>query len=576
MKNIFKVLYTFLFAFIILMGCSKNADTAMEENYDTDIIEIDTNPDISEVSETNVVSEYTIPTNLVPDVAEVVLDEETKKIHDIVDRKLERFNNRIVNADLYPAEQVFYNGPCHDISYNGKYFITGISMRSGTQIMTSTDASHWTEIGYELPSDFPTNILHFATAFEPIGDKWVVGTWDQGMLILDSDLKTFRTTSITNFCTERLITFNNSIYAIGIRKVSDDYSLCEYSVINSDNGFDWFEVFRSPTMICNIKTDGRNLIITTCAEGNPVTGDAMSKIYVMSKENKCYWNETGTYLQGGGFAIGSDGIEWRYIGNQGKIYVSKDLVNWTTNGNVVDSRNSYYRDLNFANGVWTAVVSYPNVDSTFDDPHSFFYYSIDGEKWEEIKAMGCTSGYYFTKCYNGIWSCGVTEGHGSSIYNSNLKTIFDPSIVNSKAEREELLRHTQETSIHVTPQDKVRWDSKSSFSGRYNDLIGAPRKIESVSQLINDSGFIDEPKVRNIIFHENIDHPTYTNAEVDEMFKNLEKRLEKQLEYSRFPANDNYNLKFYLIMEKGHIKWLPMNEVEEARDLANEERGSLH
>lgn len=39
---------------------------------------------------------------------------------------------------------------------------------------------------------------------------------------------------------------------------------------------------------------------------------------------------------------------------------------------------------------------------------------------------------------------------------------------------DEFHAHASNTSIHVTPADKTRWDGKSDFSGRYEDLTGKP------------------------------------------------------------------------------------------------------
>ena len=59
--------------------------------------------------------------------------------------------------------------------------------------------------------------------------------------------------------------------------------------------------------------------------------------------------------------------------------------------------------------------------------------------------------------------------------------------------------HTSNTDIHVTAEDKARWNagSGSGFSGDYNDLINKPTIPSKTSDLTNDSGFINQLKTIN-------------------------------------------------------------------------------
>lgn len=63
----------------------------------------------------------------------------------------------------------------------------------------------------------------------------------------------------------------------------------------------------------------------------------------------------------------------------------------------------------------------------------------------------------------------------------------------------DLNTHTSNTDIHVTAADKARWDagSGSGFSGDYNDLINKPDIPDATSDLVNDSGFINQIKTIN-------------------------------------------------------------------------------
>ena len=62
-----------------------------------------------------------------------------------------------------------------------------------------------------------------------------------------------------------------------------------------------------------------------------------------------------------------------------------------------------------------------------------------------------------------------------------------------------LNNHVTNTDIHVTAEDKARWDagSGSGFSGDYNDLINKPTIPSKTSDLTNDSGFINQLKTIN-------------------------------------------------------------------------------
>ena len=58
------------------------------------------------------------------------------------------------------------------------------------------------------------------------------------------------------------------------------------------------------------------------------------------------------------------------------------------------------------------------------------------------------------------------------------------------ATKVEMTSHTDNVDIHITTQDKIRWDGKSNFSGNYVDLLNKPIIPANTSQLTNDSGFI--------------------------------------------------------------------------------------
>lgn len=56
-----------------------------------------------------------------------------------------------------------------------------------------------------------------------------------------------------------------------------------------------------------------------------------------------------------------------------------------------------------------------------------------------------------------------------------------------------LTAHTANTTVHVTAQDKTNWNSKSDFSGDYDDLTNKPTiptVPTNVSDFTNDAGYI--------------------------------------------------------------------------------------
>ena len=52
--------------------------------------------------------------------------------------------------------------------------------------------------------------------------------------------------------------------------------------------------------------------------------------------------------------------------------------------------------------------------------------------------------------------------------------------------------HVDDDTIHVTSAEKQTWDSKSNFSGSYNDLSNKPTIPSKTSQLTNDSGYLTQ------------------------------------------------------------------------------------
>lgn len=62
--------------------------------------------------------------------------------------------------------------------------------------------------------------------------------------------------------------------------------------------------------------------------------------------------------------------------------------------------------------------------------------------------------------------------------------------ISGKTNQSDFTAHTANTTVHVTAQDKSNWNSKSDFSGDYNDLSNKPTIPSKTSDLTNDSGYI--------------------------------------------------------------------------------------
>lgn len=62
--------------------------------------------------------------------------------------------------------------------------------------------------------------------------------------------------------------------------------------------------------------------------------------------------------------------------------------------------------------------------------------------------------------------------------------------ISGKTNQSDFTAHTANTTVHVTASEKSTWNSKSDFSGNYNDLSNKPTIPTSASQLTNDSGYI--------------------------------------------------------------------------------------
>lgn len=62
---------------------------------------------------------------------------------------------------------------------------------------------------------------------------------------------------------------------------------------------------------------------------------------------------------------------------------------------------------------------------------------------------------------------------GSGITSGQVQTMIDKSI-SGKTNQSDFTKHTANTTVHVTSEEKNTWNAKSDFSGDYNDLTNKP------------------------------------------------------------------------------------------------------
>ena len=90
----------------------------------------------------------------------------------------------------------------------------------------------------------------------------------------------------------------------------------------------------------------------------------------------------------------------------------------------------------------------------------------------------------------------------SNFYN---KTEVDNKLKNitidtsALATKEDVINHTNNNDIHITTSERIRWDSKSDFSGSYSDLSNAP----NISADEEDNEFIIADINGNVIMRVN-------------------------------------------------------------------------
>ena len=81
---------------------------------------------------------------------------------------------------------------------------------------------------------------------------------------------------------------------------------------------------------------------------------------------------------------------------------------------------------------------------------------------------------------------GQIENHNSS---STAHSDIRQSI-SKKANSSDLTSHTGNSTVHITANERTKWNGKSDFSGSYTDLANKPSIPSKTSDLTNDNNFI--------------------------------------------------------------------------------------
>ncbi len=94
----------------------------------------------------------------------------------------------------------------------------------------------------------------------------------------------------------------------------------------------------------------------------------------------------------------------------------------------------------------------------------------------------------------------------------------------AKVDNADFTKHVDDTNVHITTEERTKWDNKSDFSGSYTDLTNKPLKL---SEFTNDEGFITNT-VNNLTNY-------YKKNDIDNLLSNLHKLDVEKI--TDFPAN---------------------------------------
>lgn len=114
--------------------------------------------------------------------------------------------------------------------------------------------------------------------------------------------------------------------------------------------------------------------------------------------------------------------------------------------------------------------------------------------------------------------------------------------------KSDLHSHSNKSILdNITQGDITNWNSKTSFSGNYNDLINKPTVPTKLSQLTNDRGYLTNIPSEYVTETELSNKEYVTQDQLNATLNNLQIKKMTQAEYDQLAVKDPNTL--YLIIE---------------------------
>lgn len=170
----------------------------------------------------------------------------------------------------------------------------------------------------------------------------------------------------------------------------------------------------------------------------------------------------------------------------GSGFLNQTTINNSTNAYKLDGKESSYyakqEDVdNKANK--SDVYTKTETNSNFIKGVKISSYPEDNKRGDDISVM----------LGNGIQVQDqeiINARNSYKLNNEDASYYATKEELDTKASSNDLYYHENNEFIHLSDEDRKKWDGKSNFSGSYNDLTNKPTIPSKTSQLTNDSGFL--------------------------------------------------------------------------------------
>lgn len=493
----------------------------------------------------------------------------TEIFNKLLDRKFKRFDNKVIDASLEMKSNE-RAVQCSGIDFNGEYYLGIVKKKlyvvpvlmkftPGIGIMESEDLSR------KMAAMDESFTNHWMVSICRFQNKWAMAS-EAGMYILNDSLDKLERHPFPEYFHpfwDGLSVFDGDIYCRGL--IHDPNRNINYFVLlRMRDNYETFQIVRmtSKCILRDLVVGNAMILLEESPNDNHRT-----KLIVFSGDT---FYDMEYEFWGGRNAIcyNCDEKVFFVFGTDNVVYFSNDLIHW-------ESRTARFHrpirsviNLEYLNGVYVMGTQYEIVHKDVTRGryyNSWVYYSLDGVIWEEMRTPGSGCGYSIVKKIGDRIFFGAIEDTTTNLlFSTNIRSTYDKGLSQTYADKYIVSRHIDNDEIHVTRVEKDRINSTNHFDGRYSSLIGVPKKIESLSQLINDSGFITMDDVRLAMTREREGHPTYTRDDVDMLIRKQVSEIYNEMN-SRLtlPRSDNNNLRFFLILDKGALRWVSEEDVRE-------------